>query len=764
MSGELGVDVEGFNYNNNFLSSQNTVSSLGTQFSIAPDSSHRNTNLSSHYLNLIFNGPFVDEKLASYVMRAKLNGSFFNSTSQNTFDNVYTKATESRYLNPEITNFYGKLSLFPNRKFPMELYHSESNEHNIQYEGNNRNDVELVDPASGVVRHYLQDRSSDGYSIFYNAHSNIKMQGTIKKDETQNIRIYDFGADKDIYLSPIVENGTAFTSDRYDVTIVNDLPDATLEIIIDDLNIYTISANLSQIIVLDSGTHIIEVASIPNIYNKIGRSRLVVNQNLTLRYSFVEPATPNDLKQTLNVASLNLTYDNQDKLKSIAVYEYSDQKEGFQKLTTYLNNFNNAAIYTLGANSDVSSQTNFTQNQTDVDTSSHQVAKAFVQSLTLNHLMNNGVLMNAMYAYNYNNSSNRIDSLTGFDTLTSKNIFVKTDQILSSNTHIPSLKFSIPNKRFYNHNIDLGINSNFLTDNTGYKKKQYSLNLKNNLSHRIGMVKFEPRNDIKYTKSIQEIVYHLTTPTGSSDTTLSSTSNEIESRFFLKSYITNNKTVGDLTAGLEYGYRNKFSIKGDDIKNRYVFDFNIIKKFNKTLKLSFLTIQERELFTVFTSDSTTDILNLEKSRIDKKASYKFDVTLTPWEDLLLSVGYMTISQQSTDDLHIDSLIEKNSTINKLTFSLDFKVPYIKLPVKMFYTKDTRDIDPVKIILPGGEYIDTRTVQRSNLNISLTTKISYQFRKISLVFTHKYKKEEETVNDSYSIHELNGKITRRFGIF
>ncbi len=759
MTGELAVDVKGYNFKNNFES----IEFLDT-LALTPDSSRRNTNLSSHYLSLFFNGPFINENFASYSVRSKFNGSFFNSTSQNTFEDKFQKTTENMYLNPDLNNFYGKISLFPNRKFPMEIYHSQSNEHSIRYEANNRTDIELVDPASGVVRHYLEDKNSNGFSVYYNAHPNVKIQSTIKKDKSKNNRIYDFGANKDIYLRPIEERGTAFTSDIYDVTIVNDLPDASLEIIFDDLFTYLIEPNMSETIPLNSGTHIIEAASVPAIYNKIGRSQLIVNQDLTLRYSYIEPATPNDINQSLNAVNLNFTYDNNKRFKSNAFYEYSDQKEGFQQLATYLNNFNNSAIYKLADNSDLSSQTNITRNQTDVDTSSHQISKALLQSFTLNHLMHNGVLLNSMYSYNYNQSSNRIDSLTGVDTLTNENKFTKIDDILSSNTHIFSNKISIPNKSFYNHVLDLGANVNFLSDNTGYRNRQYTFDFKNNFSKRVGFVRFEPRNDTKYSTSHQEVTYKTDLASGGGIKTITSSSKEIESRFFLKTYVTNYHAIGDITTGLEYGYRKKFDEKGDDIKNRYVFDINIIKRFGKILKVSLLTTQEKELFTILTVDSLSSDLSLDKSRIDRKESYKIDITLTPWEDFTFSSGYMTITQTSTNDVNIDSLIVRGSNINKLTMSLDFKIPYINFPLKMFYTRDTRDIDPLKIVHPTNEYYDSSTKPKHNLDISFTTKISYQFRKISLVFSYEYKKEDISATEGYSIHEINGKITRRFGIF
>lgn len=764
MTGELGVDVKGFNFKNNFESIQ-FVDTL----TLLPDSSRRNTNLSSHYLNLFFDGPFINQNFANYIVRTKINGSFFNSTSQNTIENDFIKSTENRYLNPNINNFYGKLSLFPNRKFPLEIYHSESNEHSIRYEANNRSDVELVDPTSGVVRHYLDDKSSDGFSIYYNAHPKIKIQSTIKKDEAENSRIYDFGVDKDIYLRPIEERGTAFTSDQYNVTIVNDLPDASLEIILENVangafTVYTINPNLSIHLVLDSSTYIIEAASIPSIYNKIGRSRLIVNQDITLRYSFIDPASPNDMNQSLNSANLSFTYDDNDRLKSTAFYEYSDQKEGYQNLATYLNNFNNAAMYALSDNSDLAAQTNITRNQTDVDTTAHQVSTALQQSFALNHLMNNGVLTNTMYSYNYNKSSNRVDSLTGIDTSTNENLFIETDNILTSNTHILSNKITIPNQKFYDHTFDIGTNFNFLSDNSGYSSKHYSFDFKNNFSKRFGIFKFEPRNDTKYSTSNQETTITADTAAGTEETSSTSSSKEIESRFYLKTLVANHKTLGDISTALEYGYRKKFNSNSDDIKNKYSFDINVIKRFGKKIRVSLLTTQEKELFTIFSIDSLSNESLLDNSKVDKKASYKIDLTLTPWEDFMFSVGYMKISQTSTNDINLDSLIVRGSKINKLNVSLDFKVPYIKLPVKIFYTKDTRDIDPQKIILPSGEFFDPTTKLKHNLNISLTTKISYQFRKISLVFSHEYKKEEESLTEGYAIHEINGKITRRFGIF
>lgn len=765
MSGELGVDLEGF-YNR--IEDWREIGVPIDSFIHMRDSSIFNRNLSRHYLALFMNGPVYNDNFANYILRSKIYGFFENAKIIEPVNNLNNKT--SNYFNPNIRSIYGKLTFFPNRKYPIEIFHSESDEPSLRYEQNNRSDTLGI---SVLDRRYDTKRSSDGGSVQYSYNDHLNINGSTIKEESKITRLYDFNEDRFLSFDDFDKTSSDSTTAQNTITIVNSLTDSRLEIIFDNLFTYLVDTNNSLTIVVDSGKHYVKISTDSPRYDNLEFYNYPIYYDMIWRINYFDQPTPNDIDQKRNNMNVAVNFDNNNNFKNNTIFDYSDTKEAFQRQSTYLTNVVNNALYTFSKNLNVSTQSNLTTNQSDIiiePRPSHQRTFGFFHSTVFNYESNNGITSLLTHSYNYNRSINGRSPDTTFDGSGQVTSIANPDTT-TSKTNIITNQVTIPNEKFYGHVAAFRTSANILSDNSGYKNNQYSMDVINKFSKRFGRIIVNPKNLTKYSITNQQ-TRKLLIDNSSLDTTFSSnkgTSKELESRFFVGADMTDNKILGDLRTSLEYGYRKKFDEKGDDVKNRYMVNLNIIKKFGRKYKASFLTTQEKEVYDVYTL--IDQIKTHDKSRKDIKESYKFDAMIAPWNDFIFSAGYMIIYQTSKDIITSDSMKINESTIKKITFSIDFKLPLLKLPVKSFYSKDIRELSQTHFDTPSGTTFDVNSFPRYSTETSLTTKISYQFRKIALIFTHEYKKEFQGDNKlipfddkTYSFHEITGKITRRFNIF
>ena len=278
---------------------------------------------------------------------------------------------------------------------------------------------------------------------------------------------------------------------------------------------------------------------------------------------------------------------------------------------------------------------------------------------------------------------------------------------VTSQVHTLTNTLGYPSRRLH-HRIDMKNNATLLKDDKGYRNNQYSTVLTNRIEYDWLGVRLEPRHELKLSLNKQKGP--------------DKTSREVESKMRVRGDVIRTSVLGDVKFNAEYAYRRKSDNVGADIKGRYVFDLTVSKKFSKDYKLSLMSIQEYETFG-----------GLSTTPSEYKSSYRIAGQASVHADLFMTSSFMLISQ-------------KTATIKKFLISANFTVPVVRLPVKSYLTSEARDLSG----------LETQTIT------SMVTKFSFQLRQVSVVFAHSYTRENVIVS-KYSYHQVEGKISRHFGI-
>ena len=651
--GDLGVDLSNYGF---------TVSLLDTN-----RAHHVTRVLSNHYLDGILSGSLVSPQFASYSLRGRLYGTYFRSSIDT--------AESDAYLNPDLHTYGLQLTFFPNRRYPLKLYHSRTREFSLRYEPTNRTDVEVLQPQLAVVRRYDNIRRTTGGQMQVAFNPATSLLAELRSERIKTLRAYDFGENRDIWVT--------FTTTLYDplrsrdtVTVINDLPDADLAVIIDDLSRATVPVGERVTIPVDSGSH--DVQLVPLRYYNQYAFRIVIRGNMFWRVVYKEPASPRDQDQTSDGGTMSFRYDADGRFTNETFFDYTDQWESVQRVQTRAANFANTARYDMSERSQFTSLTTYTDNRSDVDTVSFQRTQTLLQTSTYRYARRAG--FNSTISHSYNRS------------ITTTNV----DRVVSNMNQF-SGRLRSP-RRWLRHRLDLRGDIALLSDSRGYVNNQYTITVGNRLGLRWGRMDLEPRHELKFTRSNQQ------NPHQSSD--------EIDTRIGVRGDMSRHPLLGNLSFRLEYNYRNKYDDVGSDIRNRYIFDLAIIKKLSSHYRLILLTTQELEMYggTAPTAGTGTDGATRQRPNLHK-ASYKVGAQLNPAEGLTLDVGFMVVSQNGTH-------------INRFNASLAAVVPWLDLPIRSFVTSERRDV----------------TGLPSQSNLLSETKLSYRFRDITFVLTHTYSRE------------------------
>ncbi|RKX22603.1 MAG: hypothetical protein DRP35_01525 [Candidatus Zixiibacteriota bacterium] len=678
MTGTLGMDVKSYSFNN-------LVKDSSLTFNVK-------RVLSNHFLNLSFNSPLMNENFANLTSQLNLVGSFYNASNE--------VNSAGQYISPDLNGFFGQITFFPLKRFPLQLYRNSMLAYDIRYESGNRTDIELVQPSLAVVRRYESDKVTDGSMLKINFHNNFKMMSEYKQDRSETVRNYDFGEDNNIWVDII--NGLVNPIRETDtIKIVNMISDDSVSIHVDLDSIGILDPFESITIVVDSGYHNVRMTPRTH-YNQLN-FRIAVHSNSEWEIVYNEPGTPNDIDQVITTSNVSFKFGSSDtKFKSDMMYEYSDQNESNQILSTLMNNFSNSASYKFSNKIDMNFLTTYTNNKSSVDTLSAQKTDAFSQMTTLNYLIKRNWNSSFSHSYNKNKSDNGIEELSG-----DVNIFTNSFNI---NSRKLSHKFSCKN------------NVSLTKDSKDYQNNQYSTNIINSIEFRKFNFIFTPKYDMKLSRNTQK------NPTQGS--------NEIDSKLNLVGEIFDTKLMGDVKFNTGYSYRKKIDDSGsDDIKRKYLFDIIAMKKFNSTYKVMFLSSHIYETY-----GGSTPVVgpNPDQQSVAKpgvyKSTYKIDLQVRPNDETSFSTNFMFISQEGT-------------SIKKIGFTFNATLPYIKIPLKSYIIKEFRAL--------SGLPTQTQTSAELKFNI--------QFRQISVIFKYNYTNEDLIVN-KFSFHQITGKLTRNFNLF
>ena len=110
LSGEVGADLGSYGFSNDIFGRGLNVNS--------------DRRLANEYLDLNLRGPLAKGYFANYNTMLRVRGTQIRSEVGG--------ESFTEYLNPDITSYYGALSLFPSRPFPLKFYKGKSKENSVQ--------------------------------------------------------------------------------------------------------------------------------------------------------------------------------------------------------------------------------------------------------------------------------------------------------------------------------------------------------------------------------------------------------------------------------------------------------------------------------------------------------------------------------------------------------------------------------------------------------------------------------------------------------
>ena len=165
MTGELGVDLETYGFENRLKSSDR-------EFGV-------DRRISNQFLDLRLAGPLVSPELFHLETRTMFEGTYYHVAGEEDEDDVY--------FDPSLPTYHGALSLFPARRYPLRVYLNRNRDHSIRYEAQNRSQSDLVSPELAVVRSYRTDLGSRGLQWKLGLAENADFGAEIKREQLPGI-------------------------------------------------------------------------------------------------------------------------------------------------------------------------------------------------------------------------------------------------------------------------------------------------------------------------------------------------------------------------------------------------------------------------------------------------------------------------------------------------------------------------------------------------------------------------------------------------
>jgi hypothetical protein len=681
-SGQLGVDLEGYRFSRTFQGEDH--------------SSRINRALSNHFLNLNLSGPVVNDNFARYSIRANIFGTYLRTKT--------TTSSESIYLNPDLNGLDGQILLFPTRPYGLQLYRSRSREHSLRYEANNRGLSGVLQPELSVVRRYEGDRTTTGGTLNVTFSPAAALVADVKKNELKTVRNYDFGEDRDIWIS-IVSDPVNPMNEQDTVTIVNSLADASVRVLILDragllVEVDTVVApRLSESIVVDSGFHFVQIIPL-TLYNQYGFT-VDLRAGATWTVRFTEPAAPDDRDQKTNAASLRLTLGGNGRFENRTSFDYNDSEESIKALQNSGSNLSNSARYVLSRSAGMSLMTSYNQSRSLTVGSAPQQNKSFVNTSGLTYATQGGLSTSFSHSYNWNAS-------------------IADSRESTNNLHDLSNSVTLASKRLQ-HAISLRNSVSLLSDNLGYVSNMYAVGVSNSIETRILGARLSPRHGLRYSITRGE----------NPDVT----SKQIVTRFYIDGKIPNTKYLGDVLFKSEYSYRNRIDDVGSSSKNRYRFELNFNRDLGPRLSLRLGTGQEIES----SGGSTPETGGIEGiysagEATEYRSSYRLGWMAIPYGQTSVNGSYAFV-------------VSRNSKTALFDISLVGEIPYLGVPMESRFGREVRSVEG----LPD----QVRTV--------LDASASHWFRRIRMSLDFSYVREQ-LITATFSFHEIKANVSRYFSIF
>jgi hypothetical protein len=619
ITGGLGVDVDGHSFTRTILADG--------------EKSEIDRNLTNPYLDLRARGYLVSESFGDYTVSGRLSSAYYRSSG--------TDGDDSGSINPSLSGYAARVSLFRDRSYPLGLFMSRSDLPSLRYEVTNRAESELQSPALAVVRRY--DSVLEQRGLTWN--STLPREGNlsieVRRNENTVDRRYDFGEDRDIYVD--------FTTIRPDtlealhrVLVRNQIPDETVLLFINLAFVDTLVAGESVPLLLETGPQRTEF--VPLTRNPFSAT-VDVNGDMQWTVVFNPPPGAKDVAQVTDSARGVFNIGGDGAFEDEALFEYSDNRDDVQRMNSRLTTFNNAARYEISPTTKIDFLTIYTQNNTNVVDVSSQSSESILQQSTARWHRRRGP--QAQLSHSYGRMSTKTDV---------------TDVVSTTNTILGSGKYPTG---WHAHEAGLRLNVTQLKDNLGYRSKQYTSELDNRLEfHRAG-VRWRPRQMFKYTTSRRE------NPDGSS--------NELEAQNTLEGEVSKLKSIGQVKFKGEFVWRRRETGAGTVTKNKYVGELDVARKIMGGTKIGLNTVHERETFGGAVPTPGTDN-GTGGGALEDQTRHSYRIDLQSSVSPRFSAGGNAM------------LITSNDTrIRRLTASVSVRVPKLNLPVQSSLVNEKRTL-------------------------------------------------------------------------
>ncbi len=427
---------------------------------------------------------------------------------------------------------------------------------------------------------------------------------------------------------------------------------------------------------------------------------LSISSDMVWKIFFSDPPGSKDIDQNNRITTGSFRVGkDEDRFRSETYLEFNDGYEQVQNMDTQLNMVTNQASYDLSSQVGLQSMTTYSANVTDIHDVSHQETSNLSQLTTVRMMKPGG--MGASLSHNYSHLGSKTDA----------------SDITSTNNIFNGL-LTVPTS-WNQHRVDVRLVANLLSDDSGYANDLYSAEVTNSLELRAGGFKWRPRHQLKSTRAVQQ------NPDGKTT--------ERESRLMVEGARPDLGFLGDLRLKGQYDWRNRKDGRGTDIKNRYLLEAGLTRRVGRRLKLQVVGTLENELYGGEASGEGADE-PVTRREDQHRRSLRLDFQAEPMQGMILGASSMYITING-------------SRIRKLSLSLNWKIPRLEIPVRSYLIKERRELEG----LPAQTLLQAET------------KLSYNFRQIRLVASHRMI-SETLISEDYSYQEVRAVVSRRFDVY
>lgn len=647
-------------------------------------------SISNHFVDAHLAGNIVNQSFASFFLRGRLLGTFSQSSAG--------EATNNFYISPDLNAYYGNITLFPERRFPIRVFRGHQLLRSLEYEQQNRGETESPRPSLNVIRRYRRETTQTGGLLKFQFADGGSVTASTDKLETSSLREYDFSEDRDIWVD-IIYLPRDPLADRHTLEITNGLPDADARVIVNGVDTTVAPSDYVRIVV-DSGFQRVVIVPLQK-YNQYDFTIRVEGEQIW-KILYREPPSPRDQNAEETGQRVQFGLGENTRKSLTAYFDRSDRYDPFTNQTTKRDMANNFIDYSLDRANRLRLETSYSLNESYLGDRLGQKTRVISHETSFDHIPNYGLLASVMHEY-----SRTTTVFTGTQLVTNDNRF-------RSNLAMP---FKTMDWR-----IELRSSVSLKNDNQNSATNQYDASLINQMTTRFLGFKWQPMNTSTYTVRDRR----------RTDGTTSRT-NIVETVFGLIGSSIRSTEIGNVTLKGNLGYRKQTDHIGSDVKTTYGFDALVSRSLVSGLQLDVMTIQLWEDFggsAPWDAAESPSAGNLSRPT-EHKRTYRADLTMDPASDLSLGVNYSLVQ-------------ERLSRIGQLGLNLVALVPVLNLPVTSNLTNSTRDIAD----LPTQK------------TLNLSTELVHQYRQIEFRLEHVYSREA-LVAQTFSYYEILGSITRRF---